>query len=151
MGAIQDRLNEDKKAAMKAGEKLRLGVIRMVIAALEDMKLQKSLDDLEEADEMAVLRKAVKMRRDSIDQAEKAGRAEIAAAEQAEIEVIEGYLPETLSGEALEAKVRELASEIEYSGAKDKGRFMKAWMARYRGLAEGRDVQAALGRLEADA
>jgi uncharacterized protein YqeY len=148
MNPIQTRLVADMKAAMKAGEKDRLGVIRMLIAALKDAQLQGADDQMDEAAELQVLRKQVKSRRDSVDQALKAGRPEIAEKEQAEIAVIEAYLPATLQGEALLAKVREVAAEVGYQGPQDKGRFMKVWMSRHRDLAEGRDVQAALGQLE---
>ena len=147
MNAIQGRLTADMKAAMKAGDKDRLGVIRLMIAALKDAQLQGTSDEMSEADEEAVLRKMVKMRRDSVEQAEKAGRQDIADREAAEIVVIEEYLPQLMQGAELEAAVRGLAAEIGYSGPSDKGRFMKEWMARYKGRAEGRDVQTALGQL----
>ena len=82
-----------------------------------------------------------------VEQAEKAGRQDIADREAAEIVVIEEYLPQLMQGAELEAAVRGLAAEIGYSGPSDKGRFMKEWMARYKGRAEGRDVQTALGQL----
>ncbi len=147
MGKYQDQLTADMKAAMKAGEKFRLGVIRLLIADLKDKQLRGQSDELNEEEELAVLRKAVKTRRDSVDQAEKADRQDIADQEKAEIEVVQGYLPATLSGEELLAKVRELAGEIGYEGPKDMGRFMKAWMGKYKGLAEGGDVNAALRSL----
>ena len=148
MNPIQTRLVADMKAAMKAGEKDRLSVIRLLIAALKDAQMQGADDTMDEAAELDVLRKQVKSRRDSVDQALAAGRQDIADKEQAEIVVIEAYLPAMLKGDALLAKVREVAAEIGYQGPQDKGRFMKAWMGQHRDLAEGRDVQAALGQLE---
>ena len=96
----------------------------------------------------AVLRKQIKSCRDSVQQAEDAGRRDIADRERAEIEIIASYLPELLSGEALLERVRAVAAEIGYSGPQDKGRFMKEWMSRFRGQAEGRDVQSALAGLD---
>ena len=61
--------------------------------------------------------------------------------------MIEGYLPEQMSAADVEAKVGELAAEIGFEGGKDRGRFMKEWMGRYKGLADGKAVQAALGKL----
>ena len=72
---------------------------------------------------------------------------ELVDREAAEIVVIEAYLPQMLSGDELMAKVREVAEAIGFAGPQDKGRFMKEWMSRHKGLAEGRDVQAALGQL----
>lgn len=147
MGKYQDQLTADMKAAMKAGEKFRLGVIRLLIADIKDRQLRSNQDTLDDEAELAVLRKAVKTRRDSVEQAEKAGRADIAEAEKGEIQIVQGYLPATLSGEALLVKVRELAEEVGYEGPKDTGKFMKAWMAKHKGLAEGGDVNAALRSL----
>ena len=147
MGKYQDQLSADMKTAMKAGDKLRLGVIRLLIADIKDRQFRSEQDVLDEEEELAILRKAVKTRRDSVAQAEKAGRSDIADAESAEIEIVKGYLPDTLSGEALLMKVKELAEEVGYEGPKDTGKFMKAWMARHKGLAEGSDVNAALRSL----
>ena len=142
--SLQDRLTADMKAAMKAGDRDRLGVIRMLIADLQQEQFRTGRDELDEAEEVAVLRKSVKTRRETVEQAEGAGRDDVATKERAEIDVIEHYLPRMMSSDELTEKVKELATEIGYAGPQDKGRFMKEWMARYKGLAEGRDVQAAL-------
>lgn len=147
MGKYQDQLTADMKTAMKAGEKFRLGVIRLLIADLQDKQLRGNTDDLSEDEELAVLRKAVKTRRDSVEQAEKAERQDIADQEKAEIVIVQSYLPATISGDELLAKVRELAEEVGYQGPQDTGKFMKAWMASHKGLAEGGEVNAALRSL----
>ena len=148
MGKYQDQLTADMKTAMKAGEKFRLGVIRLLIADIKDRQMRSNQDTLDEEEELAVLRKAVKTRRDSVEQAEKASRSDIAEAERAEIEIVQSYLPATLTGEPLLAKVKELAEEVGYEGPKDTGKFMKAWMAKHKSLAEGGDVNAALRSLK---
>ncbi len=147
MGNYQDQLVADMKAAMKAREQDRVQVLRMLINGLKEEQLRSGRDELEEAEEVAVLRKAVKARRDAVAQAEDLGRADIADSERAEIGIIEAYLPSLITGAELEEKVRELAAEIGYSGPKDTGKFMKEWMARYKGRSEGRDVQAVLKTL----
>ena len=140
----QDRLTADMKAAMKSGDRDRLEVIRMLIADLKQEQFRLGRSHLEEREEIAVLRKAVKTRRETVVLAEEVGRADVASKEGAEIEVIEAYLPKMMSSDELAAEVGELAEKIGYSGPVDTGKFMKEWMARYQGLAEGRDVQAAL-------
>ncbi|MBK8980633.1 MAG: GatB/YqeY domain-containing protein [Planctomycetes bacterium] len=147
MNVLQTRLVADMKTAMKAGDKERLGTIRLMIAELKQAQLAQASDDMDEAGEQAVLRRMIKARRDAIEQARQVGRDDVAAREAAEVAVIEGYLPQLLRGEELAAKVREVAAEIGYQGPQDTGRFMKEWMARFRELAEGRDVQAALRAL----
>jgi len=147
MGKYQDQLSSDMKAAMRAGDKLRLSVIRLLIAEIRNKQMSSEHDALDEEEELAILRKGVKTRRDSVAQAEKVDRKDIADAERAEIEIIQGYLPAMLSGQALLAKVQELAAEVGYEGPKDTGKFMKAWMQRHKGLAEGSEVSAALRSL----
>jgi uncharacterized protein YqeY len=127
------KLTTDMKAAMKAGDKPRLEVLRMLISDLKKKAIDTKVDDLPDDDEAAILQKAIKTRADTVAQAKAAGRAEVAQKEQAEIDLIASYLP--------------LATEIGYQGGKDTGRFMKEWMARYKGQADGRLVQDALKTL----
>ena len=147
MGAYQDRLTADMKAAMKSGDTPRLEVIRMLISEIKKRAIDAKIDALSEADEIAVLQKAVKTRQDSVSQATAAGRAEIAAKEQAEIAVIAAYLPQQMSAAEIADKVKAVAAEIGYQGGKDTGRFMKEWQARYKGVADGKLVQEALRQL----
>ena len=142
--SYQQKLTGDMKAALKAGEKDRLSVIRLMINSLKEEQLRVGRDDLKDDEELAVLRKMIKARRDAVAQAEELGRADVAASESAEIAIIESYLPAMMSPDELRAKVAELVAELRYAGPADTGAFMKEWMARYKGLAEGRDVQAAL-------
>ena len=145
--SLQDKITADMKAALKGGDKERLQVLRLLIAALKEEQLQKNRDDLEEPEELAVLQKAVKARREAVEQAKDLGRTDIADKESAEITIIQDYLPAMMSPDEIVAKVKDLAAEVGYSGPADKGKFMKAWMSKYKGIAEGRDVQGALGQL----
>ncbi|HEB52465.1 MAG TPA: GatB/YqeY domain-containing protein [bacterium] len=145
MAGYLDRLTADMKAAMKAGEKDKLTVLRMLISDIK--KKAEAEGDLSDDSEAAVLQKAVKTRADTVEQARAAGRDEIADKEQAEIELIQAYLPKQMSADEIATKVREVAAEIGFAGPQDKGRFMKEWMSRYKGLADGRAVQAALAAL----
>ena len=145
MAAYLDKLTADMKAAMRAGEKDKLTVIRMLIS---ELKKKAEVDgELKDEAEVAVLHKAVKMRQDTIDQAKAAGRTEIAEKEQVEIEWVKAYLPKQMSADEVEAKVKEVAAAIGYEGGKDTGRFMKEWMSKYKGLADGKLVQQALRSL----
>ena len=141
------QLTEDMKAAMKGGDKPRLEVLRMLISDLKKKAIDAQVDDLPDDEEVAILQKAVKTRADSVAQAKAAGRAEIAAKEQAEIDLIQGYLPKQMSAAEVADKVKALAAEIGFQGGKDTGRFMKEWMARHKGTADGKLVQEALKSL----
>jgi len=145
MGAYLDTLTADVKAAMKAGEKEKLTVLRMIISDIK--KKAEAEGDLSDEAELAILQKAVKTRTDTVEQATAAGRHEIADREAGEIDLIVGYLPKQMTPDEVDEKVREIAAEIGYAGPKDKGRFMKEWMGRYKGLADGKAVQTALGKL----
>ena len=145
MAAYLDRLTADVKAAMKAGEKEKLTVLRMIISDIK--KKAEAEGDLSDEAEMAILQKAVKTRADTVEQATAAGRHDLADQEAGEIDLIQGYLPKQMDAAEVEEKVRALAAELGYEGPKDKGRFMKEWMGRYKGLADGKAVQTALGKL----
>jgi uncharacterized protein YqeY len=147
VGSYLDRITSDMKAAMKAGDKARLEVLRMLISDLKKKAIDTQVDALKDEDEVAILHKAVKTRTDSVAQAKAGGRPEIAAREQAEIDVVQSYLPRQLSPDEVLARVRALAQEIGDAGSKDTGRFMKEWMARHKGVADGKQVQEALKSL----
>ncbi len=143
------RISADIKDAMRAKDKLRLTVLRMVVADIKSEQDRKNVGDLDEADELAILMRAVKTRKESVQQAVDAGRQDIADNELAEIEIVRAYLPQQMSGDELLAKVREVAAEVGYQGPRDTGKFMQAWMANYKGQADGKDVQVALKSLSA--
>ncbi|MDH5184706.1 MAG: GatB/YqeY domain-containing protein, partial [Gammaproteobacteria bacterium] len=106
MSDLKAKISEDMKAAMRAKEKERLAVIRLILAAIQ----QKEVDDRVELDDaavLAVLDKMVKQRRESISQFDKAGRDELSAKEQAEIVVIQEYLPAQMDDAEIEAMIAE--------------------------------------------
>lgn len=144
MPAYLAKLTADMKTAMKGGDKQRLEVLRMLISDLKKKAIDNKCDDLPDDEEAAILQKAIKTRGDTVAQAKAAGRAEVAAKEQFEIDVIASYLPKQMSAAEVADKVREVAAAIGYQGGKDTGRFMKEWMAKYKGLADGKLVQDAL-------
>jgi len=151
---LKQRIGEDMKAAMKAGQKERLGVLRMLRSKLQEAevagRVEKGLDySIDDDDALAVLASYAKQRRESIDSYRQGGREELALREEAELGIIREYLPEQLS----EPEIREIvAGAVAESGAaspKDMGRVMKAVMPRVKGRADGklvnRLVREALG------
>lgn len=147
MANYLEKLTADMKTAMKGGDKPRLEVIRMLISDLKKKAIDAKVDNLPDDEEAAILQKAIKTRADTVAQAKAAGRAEVAAKEQFEIDVITNYLPKQMDAAEVTAKVKEVAAAIGYQGGKDMGRFMKEWMAKYKGLADGKLVQDALKTL----
>ena len=134
------RLENDLKAAIKGGEKRRVSTLRLLLAALknERIQLQRELTD-EEIE--AAIRRAVKQRREAIEQYEKGGRPDLVAAETEELAVLQAYLPQELSEAEVESAVRAVAAEKNLTSAKDVGLVMKELMARYRGRVDGRKAQ----------
>jgi uncharacterized protein len=132
--SLHDRLTEDLKVAMKSRDQLRMDVIRMIKAALlnKEVELKKDLDD---ADMSRVMTTLIKQRRESVEQFEKAERADLAAKERQEISIIEKYLPQALTPQELESLVATVVNETGARSAKEMGTVMKAVMARLTGQA----------------
>ncbi len=129
-----ERINQDMTTAMKAKEAGKLSALRMVKAALINRQIEK-MAALDDAESIKVLQSLVKQRRDSIEQYEKGGRAELAAKEAAEITVIEAYLPAAVDEATVARGVEETLAELGVVSAKDMGRVMKAVMAKFAGQA----------------
>jgi uncharacterized protein YqeY len=131
---LRQRLTDDMKAALKAGEKERLGVIRLMIAAMKQADIEPgSKGEIDDAGIIAVLTRMVKQRRDSIEQYNSGGRADLAAKEAAEIKVIEAYLPAMMDEAATREAIAKLIAETGAASPKDMGRVMGVLKIRYAG------------------
>ncbi len=139
--SLKQRITDDMKSAMRAGEKERLGTIRLILAAIKQVEVdtRKALDD---TSILAILDKMVKQRRESIAQYEKAGRDELAAKEQAEIEIIQAYLPEQLSDDAIDALITTAISDTGASSLRDMGKVMGMLKPKLQGRADMGAVSA---------
>jgi uncharacterized protein len=140
------RIEEDLKKAMKAGEKRRIGTLRLLLANVKNEKIreQRALSD-EEVE--AIIRRAVKQRKDSIEQYGRGGRQDLVDAETEELAILEDYLPKTLSDADLEGAVRGIIAEKALTSGKDVGPLMKELMARHRGRVDGKRAQEIARRL----
>jgi uncharacterized protein len=132
---LKQRLTDDMKAAMKAGAKERLGTIRLVNAAIKQREVDERIE-LDDTQVLAVLEKMVKQRRDSISQFEAAGRDDLAAKERAEIDVIQGYLPEALSDDEIEALINAAVAETGAASMRDMGTLMGVLRPQLQGRAD---------------
>jgi uncharacterized protein len=137
---LVEQIDKDLIAAMKAKEELRLSVLRMMKAALKlkQVELGKPPGD---AEAISVLRTLVKQRHESVEQFRKGGREDLAAKEEAEIKIVEAYLPAALGDAEIEAAVAAAIAEKGAASAKDLGKVMKAAMAKLAGKnADGKRV-----------
>jgi uncharacterized protein YqeY len=139
--SLKARITEDMKTAMRAKDTARLGTIRLLLAAIK----QKEVDERIELDDAAVssiVEKLIKQRKDSISQFRAAGRDDLVAAEEAELVVLQAYLPEQLSAAEVEAAVVAAIAESGASSAKDMGKVMGLVKPRLAGRADMGQVSA---------
>jgi uncharacterized protein YqeY len=138
--SLKGRITDDMKAAMRSGEKERLGIIRMVTAAIKQREVDEriTLDDVQVT---SVLEKMIKQRKESLVQFEAGNRPDLVAKETAEITLLQGYLPEQLSAAELDALIVEAIAASGAAGIKDMGKVM----AVIKGKAQGRADMGAVG------
>ncbi len=143
--ALKDTLQQDMKTAMRGGDKPKLGVIRLILAAIKQREVDERIE-LDDTQVTVVLDKMSKQRRDSLEQYEKAGREDLAAQERFELEIIQTYLPEQLDDAEID---RLIEAAIEATGAasmKDMGKVMGQLRDKLQGRA---DMGAVSGKIKA--
>ena len=145
---LKERITEDMKAAMRAGELVRLGVIRMLQAAIKQREVDERIT-LDDAQVVAVLEKMVKQRRESISQFQAGGRADLVAKETAELALLQGYLPAQLSDAELDALITAAIAQTGAASVKDMGKVMGIVKGQAAGKADmgavGARIKARLG------
>jgi uncharacterized protein YqeY len=138
---LKERITEDMKGAMRAGEKERLGTIRLVLAAIKQREVDERIT-LDDGQVLAVLEKMLKQRRESITQFESGGRADLVAKEQAELAVLQVYLPAQMSEAEIDALIAEAMAATGASSIKDMGKVMGIVKAKAQGKADMGAVSA---------
>lgn len=133
--SLKDQIVEDMKTAMKAGDKDRLKVVRLILAAIKQIEVD-TRQELDNTAILAVLGKMVKQRHDSIEQFDKGERKDLSAIEQAEIVVIEGYLPEQLSADEIATMVNDVIAATNAESIRDMGKVMGQIKAKAAGRAD---------------
>ena len=141
MSALKDRITGDMKAAMKGGDKPRLGVIRLILAAIKQIEVDERIE-LDDARVLSVLDKMVKQRRDSITQYKNAGRTELADQEKFEIGIIQEYLPQQLTEAEIAVLIDEAMQATGASSMKDMGKLMGMLKPKLQGRADMGAVSA---------
>jgi uncharacterized protein YqeY len=138
--SLKERVQEDMKAAMRSGDKDRLGTVRLIMAAIKQREVDERIA-LDDAQVISVLEKMGKQRRESITQFEAGGRSDLVAKENAELAIISAYLPAQLSGAELDALINAAIAETGASTIKDMGKVMGL----IKNKAQGRADMAAVG------
>jgi hypothetical protein len=143
---IKTNLNEAVKTAMKSGDELGKRVIRMALASIKQAEVDRR-ETLDDAAVIAILQKEIKTRRESLEESQKAGRAEAVKVYEQEIVLIESFLPKAMSADELRALVREVIAETGASSPADMGKVMKAVMPKVAGRAAGDQISQAVREL----
>ena len=136
---IKERMQDDLKTAMKSGDTRRREILRLLMSVFKQAEVDRRVT-LGDEDIIDLLGSEAKKRRESIEEMTRAGRSELAAQEQYELDVIESYLPEQLGRDEIERVVDQVIAETGASGPRDIGRVMGAVMPRLRGQADGKLV-----------
>lgn len=141
--SLKDRIQDDMKTALRAKEKQRLGVIRLILAAIKQREVDERIE-LNEAQTLAVLEKMLKQRRESLAQYQNAGREDLVAQEAFEIETIQAYLPTPLSAADLDALIAHAIAATGAQSVRDMGKAMALIKEQAQGRADLASVSARL-------
>jgi uncharacterized protein len=134
------KLQEQLKASMRNKDELRTSVLRMLISEFRYAQIEKR-GDLDEAESIQVIKRAIKKRKESIEMYEKGGRPELASKEGAELKILQEFVPAEMDEATIRQKVEETIAELGATEKKDMGRVMKEVLARYKGQIDGKVAQ----------
>ncbi|MBN1871871.1 MAG: GatB/YqeY domain-containing protein [Candidatus Omnitrophica bacterium] len=139
---MTEKIDSDLKKAMKDKDAIRVSALRMLKAAISNKTIELSVEKLEDKEIVSLIRKDVKRHKDSIEQFKKGGRDDLASKEEAELLILNSYLPKEISEEEISKIVSEVIDETDSSGKKDIGRVMKLAMEKIKGRADGKTVSS---------
>jgi uncharacterized protein YqeY len=141
MAALKDRITEDMKTAMRAGEKERLATIRLILSAVKQREVDERIS-LDDSQVLAAIEKMIKQRKEAITQFEAGGRADLVAKETAEIVILQTYLPAQMSDADIDGLIAEAIASTGAGSIKDMGKVMAAVKAKAQGRADMGAVSA---------
>lgn len=144
--ALKQKLTDDLKQAMRDRDKVKLSVIRLVMAAVKNAEIarQTTLDD---ADILGIIAKEARQRGESVEAFRQGNRQDLVAQEEAELTVLQGYLPQPMSREEIIAEARRVIEEVGAQGPGDKGKVMPKLITQLKGRADGREINAIVTEL----
>lgn len=138
--SLEERIETEFKAALKAQEKIKLSTIRMLKAEINNFKLDRNKKTLKDDEIVKIIQHQVKQHKDSIEQFKKGNRQDLVEKETKELDILLGYMPEQMSEEELKKIITETIKELEAASKKDMGKVIKAVMEKVKGKAEGKAV-----------
>jgi uncharacterized protein YqeY len=144
--ALKQKLTDDLKQAMKGGDTVKRSVIRLVMAAIKNAEIAKQ-KSLEDGDILGVIAKEIRQRQESIEAFKSGNRADLVAQEEAEMAILEGYMPAQMSREEIIAEARKVIAEVGAESVRDKGKVMPKLIANLKGKADGRVINEVVSEL----
>ena len=143
---LKQKLNDDLRQALRDGNKPKVSTIRLLLSAIKNAEIAR-IGTLEEGDIFGVLAKEVKQRQESIEAYKKGNRPDLVAQEEAEMAVLQTYLPKQVSRDEIIAEAKKIIAEVGASGPGDKGKVMPKIIAALKGKADGREINAVVTEL----
>jgi uncharacterized protein YqeY len=143
---LKQKLGDDLKQALRGRDKVKCSVIRLVLAAMNNAEIARQAK-LEDADIYGVIAKEIRQRKESIDAFKLGKRADLVAQEEAELAILQGYLPQQMTKEEIIAEAQKIIGEVGAQGPGDKGKVMPKLIARLKGKADGRVINEVVTEL----
>ena len=143
---LKQKLSDDLKGAMKVGDTVRRGTIRMLMAAINNVEKARQTE-LEDSDIFGVIAKEVRQRRESIEAFKQGNRQDLVDKEEAELAILQEYLPQQMTREEVVEAARKVIAEVGAEGPGDKGKVMPKIMAQLKGQADGREINEVVSEL----
>ncbi len=143
---LKEKLVDDRKQALKARDKVRTSVIRLVLAAVKNAEIARQAA-LEDTDILGIIAKEVRQRHESIEAFKQGDRQDLVAQEEAELAILNEYLPRQMTREEIIAKARRVIEEVGAQGPGDKGKVMPQLITQLKGKADGREINAVVTEL----
>ena len=144
--SLKEKLDSDLKQAMRSGDKVRRSVIRLALAAVKNAEIAQQTT-LEDTDILGIIAKEVRLRQESIEAFKQGNRQDLVSQEEAEMAVLQEYLPEQISREEVMAAAHQVIKEVGAGGPGDKGKVMSRLIPQLKGKADGREINAVVTEL----
>ena len=144
--ALKQKLADDLKQAMRDGDKVKRAAIRLAMAAIKNAEIARQAT-LEDSDILGVIAKEVRQRKESIEAFKQGDRQELAAIEEAEMAILEQYLPQQMGRDEIAAEARRIIEEVGAESIRDKGKVMPQLIAKLKGRADGREINEVVTEL----
>ena len=144
--SLKQKLNDELKQALRSGDKVRRSVIRLVLAAVNNAEIARQAA-LEDGDILGVIAKEARQRQESIAAFKQGNRQDLVAQEEAELAILQEYLPKQMTREEIIAEARQVIAEVGAQGPGDKGKVMPTLIARLKGRADGREINTVVTEL----